>query len=60
MRITIDTDHESYAQAARRLRSAYDAAGRAATEDAPPRPPYAGKFVLDPLPPICREPGTGT
>ncbi|MCX4826935.1 hypothetical protein OG883_45700 [Streptomyces sp. NBC_01142] len=58
MRITFDTDRDTYAQAAHRLRSAYRAAGRLPSGGDQPKPSYAGKFVLEPLPPICREPGT--
>jgi hypothetical protein len=60
MRITFDTDRDSYTQAAHQLRSAYKAAGGLPPDADQPQPSYAGKFVLEPLPPMCREPGPET
>ncbi|HWU06070.1 MAG TPA: hypothetical protein VN520_06705 [Streptomyces sp.] len=53
MKITFDTRTETYHEAAARLRQAYD--NGAETEGQHRRPPYMGKFALEPLPTTCRE-----
>jgi hypothetical protein len=49
MKVIIDTDTVTYEDAQTALRSAY---GRDVHPSSapPPRPPYAGKLVLEPLP----------
>lgn len=58
MQLTLDTDTITFEDAQAALRDAY---GRDAHPgSAPPvRPPYAGKFVLEPLPAHAQEEGTG-
>ncbi|WP_328863246.1 hypothetical protein [Streptomyces sp. NBC_00306] len=48
MKLVLDTDTITYEQAQRTLRSLY---GRESSPEASVRrPPYSGKFVLEPLP----------
>ncbi|MFB6984614.1 hypothetical protein ACNPQN_32725 [Streptomyces sp. NPDC056297] len=59
MRITFDTRRDSYSEASRRLRAAYAKDGTPHDTEHP-RPRYAGKLVLEPLPRIGHEPEPGT
>lgn len=60
MKVTIDTQTERYADAARRLRQAYVTTGVPESPVSRAARSYPGKAVLEPLPAVCFEPATET